>query len=568
MAVTANAQDFGYPVEGEPWYYIKAEKISDPALNSGIWKLDRVEINGQNVRDFLIFQEKKEIFNKKVNGDNPFAIKMRYSWVKDKTYDISINFSQIESDKQHVVNITKTSPPRNGYWNSKWKNYLSLVIAEEHGIARNRFPVHATVGILSRYIHSPNEIRVVRADKKGKDCTYQEIPCQVYDVHSWKDTDLLTKKETDEKTNQPITRYHQTTTLSFAFLIDIKPREKATYLVFYNNPDAEKPKYISDLKIIGNGLDKTIDNSFFKVSLDKKSGMIFKIFEKSSRLLLEHKLETNGAVHWNPGAYSPPHAWVHCSDWDNPPYTETEGPVFYSLKRSAPLPHLKDIHVSINYYFYDQSPIIIMESTMLIKKDLAVKALRNGEIVFNKEIFNRLAFQTIKGKTHTIDLSNTKMHPEHVITLRPDTPWISLLNKDKGIAFANLFLDSATANILGGPASLQQPYIYVQNGPWYYIARAFVYSFGSNNQSRMLPVKNGSLYYEKNAWVPFPFKKMKELSRSLDKYYEMYKYPLNIHEVIETYLESPEGWLVPILTEPFDEGVEEAIGGKIKKILK
>ena len=45
----------------------------------------------------------------------------------------------------------------------------------------------------------------------------------------------------------------------------------------------------------------------------------------------------------------------------------------------------------------------------------------------------------------------------------------------------------------------------------------------------------------------------------------MFKYPLHIHEVIETYPESPEGWLVPILTEPFDEGVKGAMGVKKRK---
>ena len=109
---------------------------------------------------------------------------------------------------------------------------------------------------------------------------------------------------------------------------------------------------------------------------------------------------------------------------------------------------------------------------------------------------------------------------------------------------------------------VERPYIYIQNGPWYYISRAFVYSFGSNNQSRMLPVKGGSVYYEKNVWIPFAFNKKEVYSDYLDRYYNMLKYPLTIKEDIETYPESPEGWLVPILTEPFDEGVEGAVKRK------
>jgi hypothetical protein len=81
----------------------------------------------------------------------------------------------------------------------------------------------------------------------------------------------------------------------------------------------------------------------------------------------------------------------------------------------------------------------------------------------------------------------------------------------------------------------------------------------------MLPVKKGSIYHEKIAWVPFSFKKKKALRKYTEKYFNMYKHPLNIAEVMETYPESPEGWLVPILTEPFEEGVEDALKGKDKK---
>ena len=81
----------------------------------------------------------------------------------------------------------------------------------------------------------------------------------------------------------------------------------------------------------------------------------------------------------------------------------------------------------------------------------------------------------------------------------------------------------------------------------------------------MLPVSQGSIYYEKNAWITFSFKKKRGYSPYIDKYFNMLKHPLSIVEVMETYPESPEGWLVPILTEPFEEGVEGALGGKKKK---
>jgi hypothetical protein len=77
-------------------------------------------------------------------------------------------------------------------------------------------------------------------------------------------------------------------------------------------------------------------------------------------------------------------------------------------------------------------------------------------------------------------------------------------------------------------------------------------------------VRKGSIYYDKNAWMAFSLKKGDYASKN-DSYFNMLKYPLSIFEEMETYPESPEGWLVPILTEPFEEGVKEAIGGKKKK---
>lgn len=558
------AFEFGYPVSGEGWYYIKARFSSEDGLEKGTWNVARVEVNGARVRDFILYQDGKELLEKKVKGESPLEVKVRFSWEGDKEYELKVELNDAGSGKSSFLRKMTKSPVQKGYWDSSWKNYLALIVSEENGFLRANYPLHATIGILSQYIRSPEEIRVVRTEKKGKDIFYTEVPCQVYDVTRWEDAKILAAEEKDEKTGKLIARYHPTTSLSVAFLADLKPYEKASYLVFFNNPEAKKPSFQTDLSVKGTGLAKTIENSFYKVVLHEKSGMVYEIYEKQTGIKLEHKLETNGAVHWNPDAYSPPHAWYHCSDWENPPYSEETGPVFYSLRRSAPLPHLKDVTASITYYFYKDSPFIIIESTLEIKSDFFLKALRNSEVVFNKEVFTKAAYKAMTDKVNVIDFASSRMHPGHVIILRPDTPWIAFFDESKKIAFSSLFLELSTSNLNGGPASLQQPYIYIQHGPWYYLARAFVYSFGSNNQSRMLPVKKGSVYYEKNAWIPFSFENQ-DYSAISDIYFEMLKHPLAVAEEMETFAESPEGWLVPILTEPFEEGVKEAVGGKKKK---
>ncbi|MGD2245711.1 MAG: hypothetical protein PVI11_04100 [Candidatus Aminicenantes bacterium] len=560
-----HGQTFGYPIDGEPWYYIEVEFFDKEKLGGGEWTITSVAVDNLNIRDYSLFQDRSKVYDRKISGDLSFKLKARFNWEGGQEYTLSVNVDNVESKTSTSLKRSVTSPSQKGYWNPEWKNYLSLRIMENNKHERTNYPVHITVGVLSQYFHGPEEIRVIRPAWKGKNVVYTEIPSQVYDVVEWKDKKLLSIEEKDEETGQVITRYHPTTTFSLAFLADLKRYAKASFLIFYNNSAAVRPEYPTDLSVEGQGLGKTVSNAFYEVTLDEKSGMIFGIVEKNTGLKLEHKLETNGAVHWNPGVYSPPHAWSHCSDWENPDYTEITGPVFYSLQRRAPLPHLDDVHISINYYFYKDCPFILMESTMLINDNLYVKALRNGEIVFSKQVFDKAAYKTPRGRTVTVDFSRTRKHPEHAAVLSPDTPWITLFNKDKNIAFTSLFLQHAESNLYGGPAAQQQPYIYIQHGPWYYFSRAFVYSFGSNNQSRMLPVTKGSIYYEKNAWIPFSFKKKKEYIHLADTYFNMLKHPLQISENIETYRESPHGWLVPILTEPFDEGVKKSIGGKKKK---
>ena len=568
-ARTAGAADaratFGYPADGEAWYSIRAP-FTPPAGMTGIFcKVGLVEVNRARCRDFILFQDGKELNANEIRMDRPFEVKVRAGWLPKTVYTVDLTLEDVKSGKKTPVTWSGTSPAGKGYWDAAWKNYFSLILAEENGFERTGYPVHATVGLMSNDLRSADEIRVVKAERKDGDVVYREVPSQVYDVVTWNDPKILAIEEKDAQTGKPVVRYHPTTSLSVAFLADIKPHAKATYLVFYNNPKARRPAYKSDLTVKrGANLGRTIENNFYKIVLQEKSGVIYEIVEKTTKIQLEHKLETNGAIHWNPDIYSPPHAWYHSSDWSNPQATEVAGPVFYSLNLKGSLPFPKGINVGIRYHFYANSPVVMVESITEIEDNLFVMALRNAEVVFNKAVFTKAAFKK-DGGTEILDFATSKMHPTHAAVLRPDTPWVSLFDEQKGIGFAALYLDLSTPNLNGGQASLEQPYIYIENGPWYYVSRGFVYSFGSNNQTRMLPVKAGSVYYDRNAWITFPYPRGQTLASYLDRYYDMLKYPVAMKDDMETFAESPEGWVVPILTEPFEEGVKSALGGKERK---
>ena len=570
-ALPAAGPEFGYPVEGEPWYFVKCGFVVPnipAALEAEAWSVGRIEVDGVRSRDFLVFQDGREIDRNAIKaggGTIALDVKVRANWRPGKNTRVRVEVVEPKSGKKFAALRAGTAPDGKGYWDPAWRNYLSLALSEEHGFERKAYPVHATVGVLSNYLGSPDEVRVVRAERAGEDVAYREVPSQVYDVVAWDDPGAPEAEEKDAVTGERIIRYHPTTTFSVAFLADVAAGAKATYLVFYNNPGAAKPDYATDLAVSkGKDFGRTVENGFYRIVLQEKSGVVHEIVEKTTGIQLEHKLETNGAIHWNPDVYAPPHAWYHSSDWSDPEAREVVGPVFYSLNLKGRLPQPEAVDIGIRYHFYSGSPVVMVESVTEIGKDVFVKALRNAEVVFNAEVFTKAAFKR-GGRTEVLDFAASKMHPAHAAVLRPDTPWVSFYDEARGVGFATMFLDLATPNLNGGQASLQQPYIYIQHGLWFYVSRGFVYSFGSNNQTRMLPVAAGSVYYDRNAWIAFPYPEGEELGDWLDGRYNALKWPLAVHEDIETYAESPEGWLVPILTEPFEEGVRDAKGGKERR---
>ncbi len=570
-ASPATGPVFGYPVAGEPWYFVKGPLVLDkvPAeLGDAAWSVDRVEVDGARVRDFLVYQDGREIDKlavKAKGGKIALEVKARHVWQPGAQAEMKVQLVEPKSGDIQILTASGTAPAGKGYWDPAWKNYASLVVSEESGFARKSYPVHATLGILANYMTSPDEVRVVVGEKAGDDVVYREVPSQVYGVVTWNDPKILAVEEKDVKTGERVVRYHPTTSFSVAFLADVAAGAKATYLVFYNNPGAAKPAYATDLAVTKRrGLGRTVENAFYSIGLHEKSGVIDEIVEKSTGIKLEHKLETNGAIHWNPDVYAPPHAWYHSSDWTNPEAAEVAGPVFYSLNLEGSLPQPEGVEIGIRYHFYAGTPVVMVESVLTMGKDTFVMALRNAEVVFNKAVFTKAAFKE-GARTTILDLATSKMHPDHAAVLRPDTPWVSFFDESKGVGFASLYLDMATPNLNGGLASLEEPFLYIQHGPWYYVSRGFVYSFATNNQTRMLPVKAGSVYYDRSAWIAFPHPKEAGIGEYLDGRFNELKWPLAVREDLETYKESPEGWVVPILTEPFEEGVKGATGGKERR---
>ena len=222
---------FGYPVAGEPWYFVRFPLAVTPVpqgLEEAAWSVDRVEVDGTRVRDFLVYQGGREIDKlavKAKGGRIELAVKARWVWQPKATTEMKVQLVEPKSGDIQVLTASGTAPAGKGYWDPAWKDYASLVISEESGFARKAYPVHATLGILANYMTSPDEVRVVVGAKSGEDVVYHDVPCQVYDVVTWNDPKILSAEEKDAKTGEKVVRYHPTTSFGVAFLADVAAGE-------------------------------------------------------------------------------------------------------------------------------------------------------------------------------------------------------------------------------------------------------------------------------------------------------------------------------------------------------
>ena len=570
---------FGYPDGRFPFYDLtytfRKEEVRP-------FTLMKISVNGREVRDFSIsgidddriamegYQRRYPQYGKKITGKAGVSVKVRCDWTKDETYRLSVE-GEDENGQSVVLEATGMAEGRFGFWNPDWKYYATVVLRESEGIRRVQEPVHIKMALYADRLTDPaREIRVVEFDPyrmNQPEGPYTEVPSQVYHVHTWDDRGLVNKEEIDKESGTRIVRYLPTTTLEMAFFADVYPYSEKVYLVFYGNARAKPPTYVTDLRVSGPEIGQVVENDQMRVDLDDSSGAIFGVFLKQGKdILLEHRLETNGAVHWNPGAYSPPYAWVHASDWKSPHFEQVSGPVFHMTERWAPLPHFDDVMVTITYVFYAGKPYIISSSITEVLKDFYGKALRNGEIVFNHEAFNTFAHKTLMGDIEEIAIETSLKHPEHVVDIPYDVPWVAFSNQEKKIGFGAIALTLTNTNKYGGLSDAEQPYYYVANGPWIYFSRALNYSFGSNNTSRMIRCVAGSLYYEKTAFLPFVMGESQPDNYGIvEEYDALLRHPLHASYSLDTDNRNNPGWVVPILVEPFDEGVEGAVGKKEQK---
>ncbi len=430
-------------------------------------------------------------------------------WEPDMEYEIEITVRMKKTidgsqDDLYLTASKKLKAPSGvSVFDHTWKNYKALVVSETAGIERKSEPVEV---LLSFYPDEAGQltrdVRVVSVDPESHELT--EVPSQVYDIKKFLEEDDLEPDENGVPTRD-IPLWMPTVTARVAFLADVPARTSRVYLIYYNNEDAIDTMYTTDLRVQGEAPGLKIDNNTYSIVLHPNSGHLDQITLKNKpNVSLFHRMETNGAIHWNPGVYAPPRPWTHTADWKPPGnVTFMAGPVISTAEMWDHLRELPEVDASVRYEFYPGVPYFISTTSMRINERIDCIALRNGEIVFKREQMTHAAwYDIIRDSIIVYDVAG--MPDLADLLMEADVPWITFYNEQTGIGFCGIQLNYSNAG-LESRSRLLNPYMYITGGPWIYWARALSLSFLSSNMQQVIPAMKGNFFTEKWAYMAYEF---------------------------------------------------------------
>lgn len=479
-----------------------------------------------------------------------------YRWEPGKEYSLEIELrikNREEKTDQDLFLRTSTalrSPLNGDTFDRAWKNYKSVVISETAGIDRIKEPVEVLLPFyLDESKNVKDDIRVVSFEEETQ--TLKEITAQIFDVMTYSEEDDP-KSHRDGGLEEKVPYWHPTRTARLSFLADVAAHTSQVYLIFYNNPGAGRKEYETDLSISGNdSIGTIITNEYFAATLDPKSGALKEIsLITYPEAPLYHGLETNGAIQWNPDIYSPPTPWDHTSDWISPYQRSFSGSINFELNTWGTMKEYWGVEASTTYNFYSSVPYFIFSSSMRIKETIQTLALRNGEMVFDKDLLDRVSwYDAYRDSVMTYDLHALPTLTE--LRMADDLPWVTFYSSKTGIGFAGIQLGYHNSGIENVPRLLN-PSFYVTIGPWVYWARALSVSYVSANHQQVIPAMAGNNFSEKWAFIVY------------DTREQGYKFPYSLVQEWQRKLTSP---LKIRLVEEVDDRVSETIdeimsGGK------
>ena len=518
-SVKISAIELGYPVPAIPFYHFKADlELSEPSIiEVKAW------INGEEMRFVNLYSSsvqedpgKPALAHRPPSGyalsqDNTVYhhpwITGWMMWQPGASYEIKVEVrfkkaaKASPEDRFATATTTLKAPEGVPVFDPAWKNYKSLVISETAGIDRSTEPVEVLLpfypdeaGDLKR------EIRVVSVHPENYSLT--EVPAQIYDIMVYDQEDDLSATEPGGAPRS-IPLWMPTTTCRLSFMADVPAKSSQVYLVYYNNPKAMARVWESELRVQGESPGIQIDNGVFTAVLHPKSGHLDQIqLNQRPDEPLYHRMETNGAIHWNPGIYVPPRPWTHTADWKlDQNMGMHSGPIMAETEVWGNLRELPEVDASVRYQFYPGVPYFISSTSMRINETVQCIALRNAEIVFKRELMTHAAWYDVI-RDEVVSYNVAEMADLTDLKMEADVPWICFYNEENGLGFAGIQLEYANAG-LESRTRLLNPYFYITGGPWIYWSRALSLPFLASNMQQAVPAMKGNMFMEKWAYLLF-----------------------------------------------------------------
>ncbi|MDX1618862.1 MAG: hypothetical protein R3224_08760 [Balneolaceae bacterium] len=521
--------EIGYPVPAVPFYHFKVNvDLPHPSIIQVEAAVDGEVLRFTNLYRSAEFDQwsmdKPRLSHRPPSGyslshDNtiyrtPYVIGwLRWDPGREYTIRISVRMKEQARPSENDVILTDSvqvrAPVGGPVFDPSWNRYKALVVSETAGIDRKGTPVEALLPFYPDEAGNiGNDLRVVAVDPETHEL--DEVPSQVYDIREYLEEDDLAPDEAGKPTrDSPL--WLPTVTARLAFLADLPARTSRVYLIFYDNEDARKKNYPTDLRFEGEAPGYRIGNSRFTADLHPNSGVLDRITLRSHPDdSLYHEMETNGAIHWNPGVYVPPRAWSHTSDWKSPHLRSISGPVTAITESWGKLRGVPEVDASVRYRFFAGSPYFIGSTSMRINETIQTLAVRNGEIVFRRELMTHAAWYDVVRDSIMVFNTND-MADLTDLKMEADVPWITFYNSDTGIGFAGIQLNYSNAGLESRPRLLN-PYFYITGGPWIYWARALSLSFLSSNMQQVIPATKGSFFAERWAYLVY------EIEEGFDPY--------------------------------------------------
>ncbi len=540
--------ELAYPSPGIPFYHFKADlELPQPSIVDVEASVDGKVLRATDLRRESDIENtnRPPISERPPSGYSVSHDATLYKelsvvgWVKwepGQTYNIKISVKMkksLHATEETLASASKsvTAPSGVAVFSKDWKSYKSVIVSETAGIQRKKEPVEVLLAFYPDEAQQlARDIRVVAVDPATHALT--EVPSQAYDQMDYlKEDDLGPDK--DGKPTRTVPLWMPTVTIRVAFLADVAPKSSRVFLVYYNNPNAMVKVYDTDLKVYGEAPGLQIENSEFSAALLPNSGHLDQITLKSRPdFPFFHRLETNGAVHWNPDIYVPPMAWTHTADWKSPKIGKSvNGPIVAKSEVYDNMREVPQVDASVRYEFYPGVPYFISSTSMRIKENVQALALRNAEMVFKRELITNAAwYDVISDSVIIYDVAN--MPDLTDLKMEADIPWIIFFNKEKGVGFAGIQLNYSNTGV-ESPVRLLNPYFYITAGPWLYWARGLSHPYLSSNMQQVVPVLKGNVFSEKWAYLVYQFDKNSDPCKAVIDWQKRLTNPLRVQIVEE-----------------------------------